>query len=527
MAGMDTIVGSGSLMPDDMIPRKYEQTCIYEDPGLIHNYQRNILKKTGTEKPFLESDQTRRRTDSRGFLALRECGKRSRREPWLPDGTFLDHQFLTKDPRSLMPGPDFQKLNDQRWARARFLNFKNDADHSIPEQGIHPENYRRMIREGQHDLKKRLRIFDTSELGWHNGGVGAFTTTSSKSMVEVDQDAPENANFTLENRRSKVTDLSNKEVVGWRSTVDHKFKVASYSKRRSLWLQSKDDYYKNRSSAIIDHDVHYAQHEQRPILRDLALTMANMSRSRTTAMRNARGYKKGKSQELTTRKQRLDMDDVVAMRGKYSKISQSANPHTKINGFMNNKQQMNPTDLIKSKRRTHVNPKIAKQVTMINKTRSKLERDDLRKEIRRTAKDRGVYHERKNTKRQNFEGLDAVANKFRSDYDQDTTEGKTAHNYSASTKIPTKSKMDQTSAEDFGDYSEETHQRKASNLLPGTLTVDHTVEDTEVFEFDPHRIAHKAPLGNKRTASYMRIRSHTQDSMSDLETSHRSGTRQR
>ena len=35
MAGMDSIVGSGSDMPIDMLMRKQEVTCYYEDPHIV------------------------------------------------------------------------------------------------------------------------------------------------------------------------------------------------------------------------------------------------------------------------------------------------------------------------------------------------------------------------------------------------------------------------------------------------------------------------------------------------------------
>ncbi len=91
MAGTDSIVGSGSLMPESFYLKKMETTCIYEDPDQLENFYRQSLKDISPDKPFFESDQPRYNNFSQDRLNLRHYGKRVETLPYLPDGTFLDH----------------------------------------------------------------------------------------------------------------------------------------------------------------------------------------------------------------------------------------------------------------------------------------------------------------------------------------------------------------------------------------------------------------------------------------------------
>ena len=139
MSSANSVVGSGSLMPEDFYIRKYESSCIYESPSMMDDYNRNQLKKEGPIQGFFESDQKRTNYDTLGRLALRDGGKRRQTEPWLPDGTFLDHQFTEPDSRSIMYQPDMLLHRKQQEARGGYYNYRSDEDFSIPEKGIHPD----------------------------------------------------------------------------------------------------------------------------------------------------------------------------------------------------------------------------------------------------------------------------------------------------------------------------------------------------------------------------------------------------
>ena len=63
---MTNIIGTGNSlsgqygdMPFDMYLRKIEQSCDYENPNQVDDYQRDLLKDFRPDAAFFESDQAR------------------------------------------------------------------------------------------------------------------------------------------------------------------------------------------------------------------------------------------------------------------------------------------------------------------------------------------------------------------------------------------------------------------------------------------------------------------------------------
>ena len=94
-------------MPSHALLAKWEQTGIAEDVNQVNSYQRSIAKDFSSEKPWLESDMPRNGgidphtgqsraggSFSRAQLNMRFGGARNNTSPYLPDGTFLDWEFL-------------------------------------------------------------------------------------------------------------------------------------------------------------------------------------------------------------------------------------------------------------------------------------------------------------------------------------------------------------------------------------------------------------------------------------------------
>lgn len=510
MPGSDSVVGSGSLMPEDLYLKKYESTCVYESPSLINDYNRNELKKEGPIQGFFESDQKRTNYDTKGRLALREHGKRRVTEPWLPDGTFLDHQFATKDPRSIMYQPDMRKHAEQQYARAGYYNFRSDEDFSVPEIMIHPEAYRQKIRETQQQAKDRMNIFETSQVGWHNGGSTQKLLTAPHAVDSTirDSEVSSVSNFTLENRTGKTNSLSNDTSIGWRKGVDHRFKVAHYGQQRGARNFADQDFYKNRGSTKYDQEVTYITIEESPVPRPTAEMIVDLSAKRLMEVEGARHVKLGVAKKCMVMKRKLTQSDMNRAQTNFVAPSQKTTAHTKLNGMQGN----NPGAKFRGddtlQRHTVVKPKIVEKLSLMNRMMASRDRDDLRQEIQQTAKDGGIYLKELNTSRMRSEKLDPARGKHNVLYNFKRGEEKTVHVYGKGKTQKKGTDASRVAYEDFAGESFESEQRRR-NLDPAKMqqTTDHEY-DTEIPDFMPNHASKKGGM-NKSRSKYMNVRDHS------------------
>lgn len=507
MSSANSIVGAGSLMPEDMYLRKYESSCVYEDPDLIEGYTRNQLKKTGPIQGFFESDQKRTNYDTLGRLAIRDGGKRCQTEPWLPDGTFLDQQFLEPDPRSLMEGPDMLKHREQQDARGGYYNYRSDADNSIPEKGIHPDKLRYLMRDSQNTIKSYLNIFDESLVGMQNSGSMSFNT-SKPHMVDLTQfSAPYKPGFdvTQGQHAGAVTTLSNDTSIGWRSGVDHRFKVAHYGQTRGASRIQDQDWYKNRGSAKMDHDQPgYLYIEGSPVPHPTAQMIVDLTELRISALEGARNAKLGESKNcMTGIKRRLDQDDMTRMQAKFVQASQLATAHTRLNQTQGNKigkQFQDPNTL---QRNSVINQKIAEFISAhaagggINRKMGELNTDDLRSAIRRTAKDGGIYMTMTNNANMNMSHVDPMSGKYSTEYGFTRGTERRVHVYGANMDQSVQANMTRVdTSEGLGSSSKEADMRRRNQMLGDSKTTD-DFEFTEMPEFAPHQIGKKGKMFDK------------------------------
>jgi hypothetical protein len=520
MAGTDTIVGTSGLMPEDLYLRKMEASCVYESPSLINDYNRNELKKEGPVQGFFESDQKRTNYDTKGRLALREHGKRTKTEPWLPDGTFLDHQFATKDPRSIMYGPDMLKHKEQQYARGGYYNYRSDEDYSIPEIMIHPEVYRQKIRETQQQAKDRMNIFDTSQVGWHTGGGALNQTTKPHGLLTsvTDNEISEAADFTSANRTGSTTALSNSTPIGWRQSVDHRFKVAHYGQKRGARSFADQDFYKNRGSTKYDQESDYTFIEDSPVPRPTAQTIADLSEKRLLEIEGASYVKLGKSEKCKVMKRRLTQDDMNLAQAKFVQVSQKRCAHDKLDQMQGNNpgNKMNGTDT--AQRHTVIKSTIVEKMAASNKTLTPIERDDLRNHIKQSAKDGGVYMTETNNSQMNAESLDPMQGKYNAIYNFKRGSEKTVHVYGAGKGKKEGTDLSRVSYEQFASESHKTDQRRG-NLDPYINPQKGDTEyDTHVEEFMPHNIGKKGAMNDKAGMRYMNVKDHSMhdDDMSEM-----------
>jgi hypothetical protein len=516
----NSVVGAGSLMPEDMYMRKYESSCIYESPSLMYDYNRNQLKKTGPVQGFFESDQKRTNYDTVGRLALRDGGKRNQSEPWLPDGTFLDHQFLEPDPRSLMVEPDMLKHREQQEARGGYYNYRSDEDFSIPEKGIHPEKLRYMMRESQNLAKSYMNIFDESLVGMQNSGPMSYNT-AKPHLVDLTQfSAPYKPGFdvTQGQHAGAVTTLSNNTPIGWLQGVDHRFKVAHYGQIRGLGRVQDQDWYKNRGSATMDHeDAGYLHIEESPVPHPTAQMIVDLSEKRMMEIEGASHVKLGESEKsMTGIKRRLNQDDMTRIQAKFVKSSQAATAHEKLNQMQRNAPGLQFREADTLQRSTIINPRIIESVMQVNAKRANLDRDDLRGEIQRTAKDSGLYVSAKNTKAQGLS--DPMIGRHSTEYNFKRGDDKQVHVYGLNTKQsvdPAMSKLD--TSDGFGSQSKNNEMRKRNQMLGDIKTTKDFEMTGDMHEFTPHQIGKKGKMRDKaRVMHYSEEDTLRDDQMSEM-----------
>ena len=398
-AGTDTIVGSGSLMPEDMYLRKIEQTCMYESPTMVEDFHRRTLKDMRPVKPFFESDQpvgggTGINPNSQRLLDFRDTGRLSRAEPLLPDGTFLDWQFLEKDPRGTAQGPNMRKHADQQYARAGNINFYPDHDDSIPESGWNPYQAQMQIRNAQNQVKDRLQIFDTAFDNFHNGGVGGRSGVSVMENYDHDQEVKDIAT-NRSNRACKTTSLSNDTSIGWRRTTDHRFKVAKYGKTNKSNLMSGENWYKNRANVYLDHDG-LVTWQKTNVPKATALLMIDLTRKKKNAHRPDIHEKFAHSDEAPSgRKFKLTPADMAGMDKRETIETRTTDAHTELNGKSAPSTRVMKHDE-NNIEKTIINPVIFETMSRINQKSRTRDVNDLRNSIQQTAKNANLYMTEKN-----------------------------------------------------------------------------------------------------------------------------------
>lgn len=392
-----SIQGSGSLMPESAYLKKMEQTCIYEDPDQLENFYRNSLKDLRPDKPFFESDAPRRNNFSRDRLNLRHGGARSLADPYLPDGTFLDHVFLEKDPRGNALEPDMRQYRKQQEARGKFIKHGNDEDNSVPSSGWHPSHVVRDIKNQFYNVKSRMKIFEESMDGRHNG---SSMQTKLKStgicLQENDAKAPIMRDEMCYNKARIVNDLSNDTSIGWRRTTDHRFKIAKYGLIRNNAPLSTQDWSKNRANARVEHDILVSWKDQ-TASKALSLKMIDMMNKKKNDMETGEGAIYAEATETQNgRSRKITPADLIKIQRDVDE-SRAYDPNTILGGEQSQHTRglMPSLDSQKAKK-VIIDPVIMDFMASINRKMSPRERDDLREQILQSNENYGILLQQKN-----------------------------------------------------------------------------------------------------------------------------------
>lgn len=484
-----TLQGQSGTIPYDEYLRKIQQTDLREDPNQYENYLRKQLSDFRPDDPFFESDQVRDPNDrgsgfgSRERLSLRYSGARSEEEPYLPDGTFLDHEFMERDPRGTQNTPDFASARKQREARGKFIKFYNDEDFSVPETGVNPVQMVALIRGAQQQFKDRFKNFDESMDSWHNGSAALRGSDSHVAMVTTDGTIVNLADATQALRQDPVNVLSNRTAAMLRHTAaDHRVKTSKYGIVRPTMNIDYNMWNTNRYNSYLDHQIPIEINGQM-VNKKLAMLILDLEGQRATKQIVTHGTDYNDSQVNLLRDRKINPDDLykMIMIGMQSATQcKSANQeffegrqiirNTKFNGDI--RQLLNAGE---------INHDIATSMLQSNRNTGAKRTDDLRKTIQKSAADYGLYKENSNKPASSKqvrntlvrEGLDT-----RELEEQKIT--KTYGGIKPSTNFNPHEILD---FEAFKKQSKTTHHRKSNTRKVRGNTVNDTVNDVDMREF--------------------------------------------
>lgn len=401
------LAGQYGTIPDDVWLRKNEVTNLgEEDPHMMENHLRNLLVDRRPDTPFLESDQPRgSNIPGSGFMSEQRLNLRhemalTTTTPYLPDGTFLDHVFTERDPRSTSTDPDMRKYVEQEKARGSFYKYSSDESWNVPESGINPVQMIANINSGFYPTKDRRQIFEESFDNFHNGGVfKRFKVTTGREQTTNDGTILDLADATYTNRQDALSKLSNDPTIAYRHSVpDHRFKIARYGIKKASQSLKTQDWKSNRASAYIDKSIGVTVDNER-INKDLATAIINLKGIKDTKQEVYQGAAYGDSETVQNLQSKVPTE-VLNHILQYSQNSQNDPANVQFESSyipaMNaNRNQKERNDYDKSEYNHFI---IESIINANNKQMSNKELKDLKRKIKQSAYDYGLYLNNQNKK---------------------------------------------------------------------------------------------------------------------------------
>lgn len=501
------LTGNYGSMPISAYLKKMEQTCLFENENQLDDYMRSSLKNMEADKPLFESDQTRRDNHSRERLSLRHTGRRTEAEPYLPDGTFLDYEFLNPDVRGTAVEPDMMKHRKQQEARGKFIKMGYDDDMSVPSEGRTQSRVIKDIKGSFYQVKNRLKIFDESMGTLNTSGVRhGVKDTQDRCLQTQDERAPELSEELCKTRSNKVVDLSNNTSIGWRRTTDHRFQVAKYGQVRSGMRKDKTDILKNRENAHVTHDI-FNTTQDAANAKSLAIKMIDLSNKKRTDIESGNNVLLGSSKrQRNTKSKRIQDKDLINMRIGVKK-SQDPTANEIMGGEM--KQHIRG-DMTQSKldsnriKKTVIDPFIIKFMSSYNKNFTKQQTDDLREKIVKSGVFYGLLHNQSNKKQQLSEIKNELLWSSMANYVKGTSMN--IKNYSNSVNSSVLHKPKNKNAYDYEQYKSQqkiSGQRRGNIQNPNLYVYESTVFDqkNDMPEHTGSKLV--GSLGNKYMTRYI------------------------
>lgn len=483
------ISGQYGDMPEDAYLRKMEKTCYWEPEDQVEQHIRGLLVDYSPDAPFFASEQIRGGStdqngqhrggfESGGRLNLRHSGKRSLSEPTLPDGTFLDHVFLEKDPRGTNNNPDMRKMNDQSYARASHIKYSPDADWSIPESAVNPHQQVQKMKHSFYQAKDRMKIFDTAKDAWHNGFQSKrLGKKHAKEVMTQDDLILDLAEASQGNRRDATAQLSD-EPMGWRQfTTDHKVKVAKYGMIRANMNNKSQDWRANRSSTYLDHQqqVDLGGERMNRALAILMMDLKGLKRAKHIS-KDSMEFTEAKSGPINRSKHFTPADMMIIQ--KFVEYAQSHSAHTLLNGDQKARNAQRKQYIRQPHGKVIINQEIIEFMQMICKPGYQGNPEDLREYIQQSADDHGIYVEQ-NTRQKGSDIIDPNA-KWYTGVSHDILEGKQITNYSGITPVVDRHELNYASFENYASKSRQNKQKKNKyKKLPGVRNTKSTAAMNE------------------------------------------------
>jgi hypothetical protein len=481
--------GQYGTIPDDVWLRKNEVTNLgQEDPQMMENHLRNLLVDRRPDTPFLESDQPRSSNiPGSGFMSEQRLNLRhemalTTTTPYLPDGTFLDHVFMERDPRSTAIEPDMRKYVDQEKARGSFYKYSSDESWNIPESGINPVQMIANINSGFYPTKDRKQIFDESFDNFHNGGVfkrvkessGREHTTNDGTIIDL-------ADASYVNRKDAVSKLSDDPTIAYRHSIpDHRFKIARYGIKKASQSLKTQDWKVNRAAAYVDRSIGVLVDNER-INKDLANVIINLKGIKDTKQKVYQGASYGDSETVQNLQSKVPTE-VLNHILQYAQNSQNDPANVQFESSytpsMNAKRKQDiKQDYNKSEYNHFI---IESMISANNKQMSNKELNDLREKIKQSASDYGLYLQDSNKKSgKKTNKLKQIHEKQEDDNYKENS--KSIANYKHA-KIKKENKLNNVNPEHYKSESNENKNKKQKIIDTGLNQKIESFGETVLYE---------------------------------------------
>ena len=482
LPGMRGLAASGAYgdMPSDLLIRKMQNSTMPENPSNFEQHMRSLLADFSPDPISLASDAPHD-PHSAERLSLRYSGARTDADPYLPDGTFLDYEFMERDPRSQMLTPDMRQHVKQQVARASLIKFYNDDDYSVPESGIAPAKMVKNIRSTQNSFKNRYTNFEESYNGMDNTKRIAKITHNIIDNV-IDTPLLSITDAVYQNRPDAVSQLSSDPTIAFRhSTPDHRVKISQYGQVRSNVSPLILDWKKNRNNSNVDH-ARMAMLEGELVNKTLANLIIDLAGQRANKMESNKGSNYGDADITRNKAAVIPAKDIVAIM-QLSIGSSVPNANTILtDGKHIIRYGAKPkNDCRVAAGHVQINHEMLESMIKANKkVASKKLVQEIRDKVQQTMYDQGIYYESMNKKA----GKQALtANRTRTtDYDRTIEDSKAIANYS--TVEPKRvNKMELLAVDQYGDESQNSQQRNRQITKDNTNVNMHSYDTNQQEQF--------------------------------------------
>lgn len=223
--GMAGRVGDIGYEP---ILAKLERSMIYEPAGQVDTDRRSLLIDRGPDECLWEEDFAHERQYSRQALNLRQGMTRGEPGlmPWLPEGTFMDQEFMGKETRDQGDKPDMKNFRVHSMTRAAGHRFGTDEPLATNEQELSGMKLIRQRSQSMKDARGRLKIFTMSKDGMAAGRTMVIDPDSRVTYYTHDGTLVDSNVSGVYKDATGLIDA--RTHVGWLTEEDADFTVAKY-----------------------------------------------------------------------------------------------------------------------------------------------------------------------------------------------------------------------------------------------------------------------------------------------------------